>query len=133
MSLGNLYNETLKAEDVDLEIRRAAGPSSRTFDQLVTYIGTPPVGGVLGDYNNNSVVDAADYVLWRNGGPIQNEGASTGVVDAADYTFWRSRFGATSGSGAGLGTEAAVPEPSTLLACACLVFAAWIDRRTRIV
>ena len=24
--------------------------------------------GVAGDYNNNGVVDAADYVLWRNGG-----------------------------------------------------------------
>jgi hypothetical protein len=133
LSLGNLYNEALKAEDVDLEIRRAAGPASRTFDQLVTYIGTPPVGGVLGDYNNNSVVDAADYVLWRNGGPIQNEGASTGVVDAADYTFWRSRFGATSGSGAGLGAGAAVPEPLTLTLWMCVVLAAWFDRRRRVV
>ena len=30
-------------------------------------------GGVPGDYNGNGVVDMADYVLWRNGGPLQNE------------------------------------------------------------
>ena len=31
----------------------------------------PP--GVSGDYNGNGVVDMADYVLWRNGGPLQND------------------------------------------------------------
>lgn len=70
------------------------------------------VPGVSGDYNNNGTVDAADYVLWRNGGPLQNEGSSIGVVDASDYTFWRSRFGATSGSGGGI-APGNVPEPST--------------------
>jgi hypothetical protein len=72
------------------------------------------VAGVQGDYNGNGVVDMADYVLWRNGGPLQNESASPGVTDAADYDFWRSRFGATSGAGAGLG-GAAVPEPGAFL------------------
>ncbi len=71
-------------------------------------------GGVPGDYNNNGVVDAADYVLWRNGGPLQNEVASTGVVDGADYDAWRARFGNTSGSGSSLSAGAAVPEPGTL-------------------
>jgi hypothetical protein len=64
--------------------------------------------GVAGDYNNNGVVDAADYVLWRNGGPLQNEVDNIGVVSAGDYTAWRARFGNTAGSGSG----AAVPEPS---------------------
>jgi hypothetical protein len=86
--------------------------------------------GVSGDYNNNGVVDAADYVLWRNGGPIQNEGASPGVVNNEDYTFWRSRFGRTSGSGAGL-ADAAVPEPGTLVLCIGIVVGAWVDRRKR--
>ena len=52
-----------------------------------------------GDYNNNGAVDAADYVLWRNGGPLQNEVDTPGVVNAADYTAWRTRFG-NSSSGA---------------------------------
>jgi hypothetical protein len=68
--------------------------------------------GVLGDYNNNGSVDAADYVLWRNDGPLANEGDNPGVVNLADYEYWRARFGAVSGSGGGL---LAVPEPSLIL------------------
>jgi hypothetical protein len=73
-----------------------------------------PPTGVPGDYNGNGVVDMADYVLWRNGGPLQNEVNTPGVVDASDYTYWRSRFGATTGSGSAFG-GAAVPEPATWL------------------
>jgi autotransporter-associated beta strand protein len=70
---------------------------------------------VAGDYNNNGVVDAADYVLWRNGGPLQNEGATPGNVTVEDYDFWRSRFGATSGTGSGITAAVqAVPEPAAL-------------------
>ncbi len=69
---------------------------------------------VAGDYNGNGVVDMADYVLWRNGGPLQNEVNSIGTVDATDYDAWRARFGNTSGSGSGLG-GAEVPEPASLM------------------
>jgi hypothetical protein len=84
------------------------------------YFAAPAVG-VLGDYNNNSIVDAADYVVWRNGGPLGNEGDSPGVVDQLDYSFWRSRFGAMTGSS----TEwVAVPETSSLpLLLVSLLFA----------
>jgi hypothetical protein len=68
-----------------------------------------PVGG---DYNNNGVVDAADYVAWRKGGTLANEVDTPGTVNAADYTAWRARFG-NPGSGSGLGASA-VPEPATL-------------------
>ena len=70
--------------------------------------------GVPGDYNGNGVVDGADYVVWRNGGPLQNEVDNPGTVNQADYTAWRARFG-NSGAGSGLGDSAAVPEPATLL------------------
>ena len=46
------------------------------------------------DYNNNGVVDAADYVLWRKGGPLQND-ATPADVGPDDYTYWRARFGGT--------------------------------------
>jgi hypothetical protein len=69
--------------------------------------------GVAGDYNGNGVVDMADYVLWRNGGPLQNEVNSVGTVDASDYTAWRARFGNTSGAGTALGS-AQVPEPALI-------------------
>jgi hypothetical protein len=77
-------------------------------------IWTPPAG-VPGDYNNNGIVDAADYVLWRKGGPLANEVDATGTVNAADHAAWRSRFGNSSGNGASIIPSAAVPEPSTLV------------------
>jgi hypothetical protein len=70
--------------------------------------------GVPGDYNNNGVVDMADYVLWRNGGPLQNEVNTPGTVDASDYDAWRARFGNTSGSGSSV-HGAAVPEPGSVI------------------
>jgi hypothetical protein len=48
-----------------------------------------------GDYNNNGTVDTADYVLWRNGGPLQNEVDTPGTVTQADYDVWRANFGRT--------------------------------------
>ena len=83
-----------------------------------------------GDYNDNGVVDAADYVLWRNGGPLENQGNNPDVVDQADYEFWRSRFGAISGSGGGL---TAIPEPATgFLVALGLIGAGLIGRRASI-
>jgi hypothetical protein len=82
-----------------------------------------------GDYNGNGTVDAADYVRWRNGGPLLNEVATIGSVTPEDYTAWRANFGATGGfTGPGTlvkgfvkyvtsGAGAAVPEPSSI----CLV------------
>jgi autotransporter-associated beta strand protein len=100
-------------------VAKAAGTygsstSSATFKDDEYFAGTGVLtvlpAGVPGDYNGNGVVDAADYVLWRNGGPLQNEVASTGTVDGADYDAWRARFGNTSGSGSGLSQGANVPE-----------------------
>src|SRR4051812_10153356 len=57
---------------------------------------------VKGDYNGNGLVDAAVYVLWRNGGPLKND--PTAGAQPADYAFWRSQFGASAGVGATAGT-----------------------------
>jgi hypothetical protein len=81
---------------------------------LTSLIAATPVPGVPGDYNGNGVVDGADYVMFRNGGPLQNEVATIGSITIEDYNEWRARFGNTAGSGAGLGTGA-VPEPGTAL------------------
>ncbi|HEX4412313.1 MAG TPA: PEP-CTERM sorting domain-containing protein [Lacipirellulaceae bacterium] len=108
-SLGNIFSIGA-AHDVRFLY---AGPNETQLrNGIVKYVTS--VVGVQGDYNGNGVVDMADYVLWRNGGPLQNEVNSPGVVDASDYTYWRSRFGATTGSGSGLG-ESAVPEPASIL------------------
>jgi hypothetical protein len=89
----------------------AAGMGAAVYKNL-SITTTVPI--VPADYNANGVVDAADYVLWRNGGPLQNEVDNPGVVDAGDYSPWRERFGNTGGSGSALGGAGAVPEPATL-------------------
>ena len=90
--------------------------SNTSIDLQVTAI----VVGVPGDYNNNGVVDGADYVVWRKGvQPLPNEvaGVTPGSTTPEDYDAWRARFGNTSGSGAGNGLAGnqAVPEPATLV------------------
>ncbi len=62
--------------------------------------------GLAGDFNGDGVVDAADYVVWRKGLGM--------TYTQNDYNVWRAHFGQTAGSGAGAGTNAAVPEPATL-------------------
>jgi autotransporter-associated beta strand protein len=79
----------------------------------VQTLGTLP--GVPGDYNGNGVVDGGDYVVWRKGGPLQND--PTPGVQAADYDFWRAHFGNTSGAGSSTvaGAGGAVPEPASVI------------------
>jgi hypothetical protein len=91
-----------------------AGPGEQTLHTgIVRYVSGAE--GLAGDYNGNGGADAADYVQWRKGGPLQNEGRTTGIADEQDYNFWRLRFGETSGpqTGAPL-NDAAVPEPTSL-------------------
>jgi hypothetical protein len=86
--------------------------SSATFQNDEYFAGSgvitlTPVG-LTGDYNGDGVVDAADYVVWR-----KNPGGFGG--DPAGYNSWRANFGHPSGSGSGLGSNMAVPEPAALL------------------
>jgi hypothetical protein len=81
----------------------------------------PPASSPPGDYNNNGVVDAADYVLWRKN-PANFGGA-------AGYNVWRTHFGQTAGSGSGVNANAAVPEPSTLFLLIVGILAICSSRR----
>jgi PEP-CTERM motif len=94
-----------------------------------TYVLSSPAG-VQGDYNNDGTVDAADYVLWRKGGPLMNEVDTPGLVNGADYTAWRARFGNPGGAGAGVIVTATVPEPATLVLLMFAV-AGWCLQRHR--
>ena len=93
------------------------------------------IAGVAGDYNEDGVVNAADYTYWRNHlgeTSLPNEGGiSLGTVDGADYDFWKSRYGETSGSGAGAG--GAVPEPGTAFLTTLGMLVGWLSgiRRRR--
>jgi hypothetical protein len=86
------------------------------FDDLQGTL-VPAQVGVPGDYNDNHVVDAPDYVLWRNNLGAANEtgihnNGDGGGVTVSDYTYWKARFGNTSGAGVGSVT-ATVPEPAS--------------------
>jgi hypothetical protein len=73
-----------------------------------------------GDLNENGVVDAADYVVWRK---------ADGTQDG--YNAWRANFGRTAGSGAAVSdrVQTAVPEPVTLLLMFIAAIAAPMHRR----
>ena len=103
------------------------------FDNASLVRLTPDVVAVPGDYNSNGLVDAADYVVYRNSvglATLTNRGSGiVGPVGSADYNFWRSRFGSTSpGSGVSV---ASIPEPGTLVLLVLLPFAALGCRRRR--
>ncbi len=65
--------------------------------------------GLSGDYNHDGVVDAADYVVWRQGlGTTYTPG---------DYNLWRAHFGQSAGSGVSLAsqdTAIEIPESCTV-------------------
>jgi hypothetical protein len=76
---------------------------------FVTEFTVEPVPYAAGDFDEDGVVDAADYVVWRKGlGPAYTQN---------DYNVWRANFGRAAGSGATLGSAngAVVPEPATQL------------------
>ncbi|HEX3601282.1 MAG TPA: hypothetical protein VHU84_14115 [Lacipirellulaceae bacterium] len=65
------------------------------------------IASIPGDYNNDGIVDAADYVVWRTG---------LGTTYAqSDYDVWRAHFGQTAANGAGTIANAAVPEPKAIM------------------
>jgi autotransporter-associated beta strand protein len=96
-------------------------------------------GGVAGDYNEDGVVDAADYTVWRDrlgqNTPLPNtDPADTdSQVTTAEYNFWKSRFGATSGAGSSELSRGAgaVPEPTSCGLALLAFMAVWGAGRQR--
>jgi len=79
---------------IDLGVDGITTDAPETLRSIVPW---PPIPG---DYNGDGVVDAADFVMWRD---------TIGTTEK--YTEWRTNFGNTSGNGSAL--QATVPEPST--------------------
>jgi hypothetical protein len=72
-----------------------------------------PVAGDNADFNNDGVVDGADFLTWQRGFGVGND-LSTGdangdsVVDAADLDIWKNQFGSSASTAA----VAQIPEPA---------------------
>jgi hypothetical protein len=93
------------------------------------------IGGLIGDYNQNGVVDAADYVLWRksvgqSGSSLPADGDNDHAITQNDFAIWRAHFGQSLGGGSGSGSSVggAVPEPSTLLLAAFILIVSVSER-----
>jgi hypothetical protein len=83
--------------------------------------------GIVGDFNRDGTVDAADYIVWRKTvGQTGNTAADANeddIVDIDDLSFWRSGFGTSSAAGTGADAQRdAAPEPSAQFLAAL----AWI-------
>jgi hypothetical protein len=111
-----------------------AGPGQNGFTEATAFVFVPTVApGIIGDFNNDGRVDAADYVVWRKASPtttLPNDD-TPGVVDASDYTDWRANFGkSTAASGAALGANT-VPEPALGLLLVIAIFAGSVVRHRK--
>jgi hypothetical protein len=74
---------------------------------------------LAGDYNDDGMVDAADYLVWRNsagssGAGLPADGNGDMQITGADYTIWKDNFGESSQAAGALVLATAVPEPTSL-------------------
>jgi hypothetical protein len=66
---------------------------------------------VAADYNQDGIVDAADYSVWRDnmGKSVtaftHGDGDGNGMVNQNDYLIWKNNFGETAGGGSGGGPQ----------------------------
>jgi hypothetical protein len=101
--------------------------SPQGYSNLEVYLAQAATGlyvysPVPGDFNNDGIVDAADYTVWRNHfGDLTEEnilyaGSGENGVDLADYSLWKQYYGSTLEllGGGGLG-NASVPEPTAAM------------------
>lgn len=126
VELDGLWSTSGTQDPADLEfIFRAIGLGE--FEGVVEFESI--VGGPDGDYNNDGVVDIADYTTWRDflgtDFVLAND-PTPGVVDQSDYTTWVNNFGMTASSSA-----VAVPEPSSLAAIVAAIASGLLGRIRR--
>ncbi|MGL4512629.1 MAG: fibronectin type III domain-containing protein [Lacipirellulaceae bacterium] len=76
---------------------------------------TPPP---FGDLNDDGVVNAADYSVWRDSlGETVTPGAAgdanyDGIVDQADYTVWQTTYGQSTASASAAASSATADAPT---------------------
>jgi GH35 family endo-1,4-beta-xylanase len=118
----------------DYEVTASAAGESVTVDATLSDGGetlTVVVPMLVGDYNSDGAVDAADYTVWRdNSGSTSNlaaDGDNNGVVNDDDFQVWQSRFGAV----ALPAPTSSVPEPTGFVISVLGAIIAGAARRQR--
>lgn len=116
----------------------SASAATNKLDQWFTGTGilTIPLASLLGDFNSDGKVDAADYAVWReNLGTmtmLPNDNNLGTPIGQPHYDLWLSHFGSMSGSGSGAALGTAVPEPTSLWLVAAVVGWTVAGRRRRV-
>lgn len=114
--LGHAANENFigNMDDVML-LTRALTAEEVTFlhaNGAEALLATLPTPTLSGDYNQDGLVDAADYTVWRDelaaGSGLTSDGNGDGVVNAFDFDVWRLNYGSSLPGGG-----QAVPEPTS--------------------
>ena len=117
-----MYGDNPMGLSIPSSAQSAVTPEIAAIIQRITWdvVAGHPYSGVAaeveGDFNGDSVVDAADFSLWKStfGSKVDLRADANldFVVDGADYTIWRNHFDTIVAGGA---AGATVPEPGTLL------------------
>lgn len=129
-NLGDLFTGEIPT---DLTFSYLLEGGVETTPGTVLFIDNVTLAGLEGDFNDDGVVDAADYTIWRDNlgaseALLAAGGNGDGVIDIVDYQRWKANFGATADT-FGSGALTATPEPSTLLLMLASCVAAAIGRR----
>ena len=139
VDLLEIINDTRAANGISsssrADLRWSRGIDGRVFltnkkDGVIREL----INTLPGDFNDNGMVDAADYTVWRDNlgatdeSSLKGNGDGQNGVDAEDYALWKSNFGNTSGSGS---LTAPVPEPATCGLLLIAVLNLLTDRRRR--
>jgi len=112
----------------------SAGTGLMGFDNILLQTQAGSVGGDNADFNDDGIVDGADFLIWQRGFGTGNNlatGDANGdlAVTDADLTIWKNQFGTdptpvTAAVGA-------VPEPTTLALAGLAMVAAGLAARRR--
>lgn len=109
------------------ELDALFGTSGRFVgDGTLTVLG---LQALAGDFNDDGLVNAADYTVWRDNlgldaAALNGNGVGAATVVDADYDLWAANYGAAAGG-------SAVPEPGSLVLLSMVAIASARGRSRR--
>jgi hypothetical protein len=107
-------------QDMHPDYTHPTDPNKRSLLRAA-YDANQALLAVTGDYDGDRDVDASDFAEWQktfgSQSDLDADGNENLVVDAADYVIWR-KYLPSGGAGAIASSSAPVPEPHTCLLCA---------------
>jgi hypothetical protein len=128
-------HEPLSAFDSNIMVEPPAGELGNFISANMVAANLVPLPVIEGDYNDDGVVDAGDYLAWRKhlGSEVEVEvdGDHSGRVDDGDLGVWRQHYGGGQAGAGALVSGGAVPEPATLVLLLTALAVASIRRAHR--